>query len=200
MAWASHPGSTGHGVNSRLHFLSLLTTTYLLASDYSSATLIFFLRRNLFVGYILPLGSTLDLGAFRRSDVLALSPTDAHEHEVAAALRRPALHLQRPLVAAVRHACACLDADNERRHQREHRQGEPEGRLPHSKRSLRRASSPTALRASPSAFLCAASASTLRLLFLRLLPPLLLRLLVAPCLAPPRPCPALTCCLWAHAI
>ena len=131
------------------------------------------------------------------SDVLALW-TDRRTHAIAAALRRPALHLPRALVAAERHACARRDADDERRHQREHRQGEPEGRLSHSKRSLRRASSPAALRASSSALLCAASSSPLRLLS------------SASCrrcsfacwlrLAPPHLRPALAGCLWVHAI
>ena len=119
------------------------------------------IRSRKFVRSLLPVGSILDLGAFRRARSLW---TDRRTHAIAAAVRRPALQLPRPPVAAERHACARLDADDERRHQREHRQGEPQGRVSHSKRALRRASSPAALRASSSALLCAAVSSPLRLL------------------------------------
>ena len=137
---------------------------YTVGSDYPSVSTNFLQKgslgtRSLFVGYCPWDRSWISA----LSDVLALW-TDRRTHAIAAALRRPALHLPRALAAAERHACARLDADDERRHQREHRQGEPEGRLSHSKRSLRRASSPAALRASSSALLCAASSSPLRLL------------------------------------
>ena len=138
-----------------------------------------------------------------RSWISALSTCslslDRHTHAIAAAVLLPALQLPRPPVAAERHACARLDADDERRHQREHRQGEPQGRVSHSKRALRRASSPAALRASSSAPLCAAVSSPLRLLSSASCR----RCSFACCCAVPSACsslPSMTCLLWVHAI